>query len=343
MRELRRMLLVLSSVLLAFLTACSQPSGTPATGGGPAAGGSKKITVALLPKQKGLKYFTSCAEGAEEAAKELGNVELIYDGPTDGNPATAANMMDRWIQKKVDVIAVSPNNPDVLSTPMKKALEKGLKVITWDADAAPDTRTFFVNQATAQDIGNAMVDAMAKDIGNEGEVAILSATAAAANQNEWIKYMKARMAEKYPKMELIGIKYPGEDQNEGVKLAQGFISDRPNLKGIFGISSVSFPAAAKAIRDAGKSGKIMVTGLSTPNDMKEFVKDGTVKSVVLWNTKELGYLTVFVAEALANGKLKTGDKVFKAGKLGERKIEGDNILLGQILIFTKENIDQFDF
>jgi rhamnose transport system substrate-binding protein len=342
MRGWRQAFSILGAVVLAALTACSQPSGQPAKGGA-AAGGGKKVTIALLPKQKGLKYFTSCAQGAEEAAKELGNVELIYDGPTDGNPATAANMMDRWIQKKVDVIAVSPNNPDVLSSPMKAARAKGLQVITWDADAAPDTRSFFVNQATAQAIGNALVDAMAKDIGEEGEVAILSASAAAANQNEWIKFMKARLAEKYPKMTLIDTKYPGEDQNEGLKLAQGFISDRPNLKGLFGISSVSFPAAAKAVRDAGKSGKIMVTGLSTPNDMKDFVKDGTVKSVILWNTQELGYLTVCAAEALATGKLKPGDTTFKAGKLGERKIVGDNILLGQILVFTKDNIDQFDF
>jgi rhamnose ABC transporter rhamnose-binding protein len=307
-----------------------------------AASGGRKITVALLPKQKGLKYFTSCSQGAEEAAKELGNVEVIYDGPTDGNPATAADMVDRWVQKKVDAIAVSPNNPDVLASAMKKAREKGVHVLTWDADGAPETRELFVNQATAQAIGEALVDVMAKDIGEEGEVAILSASAAAANQNEWIKHMKARL-EKYPKIQLVGIKYPGEDQNEGVKLAQGLISDRPNLKGLFGISSVSFPAAAKAVRDAGKSGKIVVTGLSTPNDMKEFVKDGTVKSVVLWNTKDLGYLTIYAAKALVEGQLKPGAAGFRAGRLGERKIAGDNLLLGDILVFTKENIDQYDF
>jgi rhamnose ABC transporter rhamnose-binding protein len=331
------------SIAMVVLTAgCGQPSS--GTGqDGPKAAGDKKITIALLPKQKGLKYFTSCAEGAQEAAKELGDVELIYDGPTDGRAEKAANMIDRWIQKRIDVIAVSPNDPDVLSSPMERARKKGRHVITWDADAPASTRAFFVNQATAQEIGYALVDTMAKDIGGEGEVAILSATAAAANQNAWIKHMKARMAEKYPKMTLVGIKYPGEDQNEGLKLTQAFISDRPDLKGIFGISSVSFPAAAKAVRDAGKSGKIMVTGLSTPNDMKEFVKDGTVKSVILWNTRDLGYLTVYAAHALAQGKLKPGDTVFKAGRLGERKIEGDHILLGDILVFTKENIDQYDF
>ena len=330
---------------LAIVIGCGDGSPSGPAGSTKAAGvqAKKRIAVALLPKRKGVPYFTSCAEGAQEAAKELGDVELIYDGPTDGSATASADMIDRWVQKKVDVIAVSPNNPDVLTAAMKKARDKGLHVISWDADAKPESREFFVNQATAQNIGYALVDTMAKDIGGEGEVAILSATAAAANQNEWMKYMKERLAEKYPKMQLIDTKYPGEDQNEALKLAQGFISDRPNLKGIFGISSMAFPAAAKAVRDAGKSGKIMVTGLSTPNDMKEFVKDGTVKSVILWNTRDLGYLTVYAAHALAKGELKAGDKTLKAGRLGEKTIAGDNILLGDILVFTKENIDKYDF
>lgn len=340
MRMLRLSPAVLAVVLL-MLTACG--SGTPERPKGADSGASgKRLTVCLLPKQKGPPYFTSCAEGAQEAATELG-VDLIYDGPTDGNPSAAADMIDRWVQKKVDVIAVSPNNPDVLATAMKKARDKGIHVITWDAEARPESREMFVNQATAQKIGEALVDTMARDIGGEGEVAIISATAAAANQNEWIKHMKQRLEEKHAKLQLIDIKYPGEDQNEALKMAQGLIADRPNLKGIFGISSMAFPAAAKAVRDAGKSGKIMVTGLSTPNDMREFVKDGTVKSVVLWNTKDLGCLTIHVAAALAKGKVKPGDTVFEAGRLGKKQVVGDNVLLGDILIFTKENIDQYDF
>jgi rhamnose ABC transporter rhamnose-binding protein len=340
MRKLRRPPTVLSIALL-MLTSCG--SGTPdgAKRTGTAAAG-KRLIVCLLPKQKGPPYFTSCAEGAQDAAKELG-VDLIYDGPTDGNPSAAADMIDRWVQKKVDVIAVSPNNPDVLATAMKKARDKGIRVITWDAEAKPESREMFVNQATAQKIGETLVDTMARDMGGEGEVAIISATAAAANQNEWIKYMKKRLEEKHAQVQLLDIKYPGEDQNEALKMAQGLIADRPKLKGLFGISSMAFPAAAKAVRDAGKSGKIMVTGLSTPNDMREYVKDGTVKSVVLWNTKDLGYLTIHAAVALAQGRLKPGDTVFEAGRLGRKQVVGDNILLGDILIFTKENIDQYDF
>ncbi len=307
--------------------------------------GDKKIKICLLPKKKGVPYFTTCAKGAEEAAKELGNVELIYDGPTDGSPEKAASMIDRWALQGVDVIAVSPNDPEVLGQAMKKARAKGVKVITWDADAGTEAREFLVNQATAKDIGFALVDAMAKDIGGdepEGEVAIVTASLTAANQNEWIKYMKERLA-KYPKLTLVATNPSNEDQRLAFSVSQDLMKAHPNLKGIFGISSVAFPGAAEAVKQAGKTGKVLVTGLATPNDMKAYVKEGVVKSVVLWNTIDLGYLTVHAAEALASGKLKAGDKSIKAGRLGEKVIEGDQIMLGKILIFTKDNIDQFDF
>lgn len=306
---------------------------------------AKKLTICMLPKKKGLPYFTTCAKGATEAAKELGDIELIYDGPTDGSPEKAAAMVERWTLQKVDAIAVSPNDPQVLAPAMKKARDKGIKVITWDADAEPASREFLVNQATARDIGFALVDAMAKDLGGtdpEGEVAIITATLTAANQNEWIKFMKERLA-KYPKMSLVALKPSNEDQRLAFQVAQDLMKAHPNLKGIFGISSVAFPGAAEAVKQAGKSGHVLVTGLSTPNDMKPYVHDGTVKSVVLWNTVDLGYLTVHTAKALIEGKLKRGDSTLKAGRLGDKKIDGDQVLLGDILVFTKDNIDQFDF
>lgn len=327
---------VVGMAAMVGMGACESSNAAPA---------DKKIKICLLPKKKGVPYFTTCAKGAEEAAKELGNAELIYDGPTDGSPEKAASMIDRWALQGVDVIAVSPNDPEVLGQAMKKARAKGVKVITWDADAGTEAREFLVNQATAKDIGFALVDAMAKDIGGdepEGEVAIVTASLTAANQNEWIKYMKERLA-KYPKLTLVATNPSNEDQRLAFSVSQDLMKAHPNLKGIFGISSVAFPGAAEAVKQAGKTGKVLVTGLATPNDMKAYVKEGVVKSVVLWNTIDLGYLTVHAAEALANGKLKAGDKTIKAGRLGEKVIEGDQIMLGKILIFTKDNIDQFDF
>jgi len=309
----------------------------------------EKITICMLPKKKGLPYFTSCAKGAEEAAKELGNVELIYDGPSDGSPEKAASMVDRWVLKKVDVIAVSPNDPQVLGPAMKKARDKGVKVLTWDADAAADTREFLVNQATAKEIGYALVDTMAKDLGGsetaspEGEVAIITASLTAANQNEWITHMKERLSKAYPKLTLVATKPCNEDQRLAFQVAQDLMKAHPNLKGIFGISSVAFPGAAEAVKQAKKGGKVLVTGLAAPNDMRAYVKDGTVKSVILWNTVDLGYLTIRAAAAVAAGTLKAGDTTFEAGRLGTKKVEGDQVLLGKILVFTKENIDEFDF
>jgi ABC-type sugar transport system substrate-binding protein len=306
---------------------------------------SKVITIALLPKLKGISYFTSCAEGAQEAADELGNVELIYNGPTTASADKQAQMIDKWRLQGVDVIAVAPNDPAVVSESLQKAQQAGITVISWDADAQAADRSYFVNQATAAAIGGGMVDAMAKDLGGEnaaGEVAIVSATATAANQNEWMTHMQQRL-KSYPNLKLVATKYPGEDQNAAFQDSQDLIKKFPDLKGIFGISSVSFPGAAEAVKQSGRTGEILVTGLSTPNDMKPYVKEGQVKTVVLWNTRDLGYLTVYAAAALKSGELTGGATEFTAGRLGKKQISGDQILLGDILLFTPANIDQFDF
>ena len=234
-----------------------------------------QITVALLPKKKGIAYFTSCSLGAEAAARELGNVKLIYDGPTDGSPEKAAAMIEKWTLKGVDVIAVSPNDPSVLAPAMKAAMAKGIKVITWDADGAADTRAFFVNQATSQQIGQALVDAMAKDMAKEnatpeGKVAIVTATLTAANQNAWMEAMKARLVSTYPKIELVAIKPCNEDQKIAFQVAQDLMKAYPDLKGIFGISSVAFPGAAEAVKQAGKSGQVQVTGRTGATTVAKF-------------------------------------------------------------------------
>jgi len=332
-------LVTLGAIALAWtlgLTSCSSKSG---------GGGGKKLTICLLPKKKGVPYFTTCAQGAEEAAREFADVELVYDGPTDGSPEKAASMIERWTLKGADVICVSPNDPAVLAAPMKKARAAGVRVITWDADGDADTRELFVNQATAEGIGFALVDAMAKDLGGEGatgEVAIVTASLTAANQNEWMKHMKVRLG-KYPGLKLVATKPSNEDQRLAFQVTQDLMKTYPGIKGIFGISSVAFPGAAEAVRQAGRRGEVLVTGLSTPNNMRDYVKDGTVKSVVLWNTMDLGYLTVHTARALAKGELAPGAKSIMAGRLGEKEIAGDNVLLGDILVFTAANIDDFDF
>jgi rhamnose transport system substrate-binding protein len=332
---------------LAGLFGCGRsptPAAPTASASKTPANAPKDVTICLLPKKKGVPYFTSCAKGAEEAAKELG-VRVVYDGPTDGSPEAAASMIERWTLQGVDAIAVSPNDPQVLASAMKKARAKGIHVLTWDADGAADSREFMVNQATARDIGYALVDTMARDLGGDaaaGDVAIITATLTAANQNEWIEFMKERLG-KYPNLKLVDVKPSNEDQRLAFQATKDLLNAYPNLRGVWGISSVSFPAAAEAIKQSGKSGQVLVTGLSTPNDMKAYVHDGTVRSVILWNSVDLGYLTIHAANAAVKGELSAGATSLAAGRLGEKKIEGDKILLGDILVFTKDNIDQFDF
>ena len=304
----------------------------------------KKIRIALLPKIKGIPYFTSCADGAREAVNELGNIELIYDGPIDGDARKQAEMIEQWTVDGVDAICVSPNAPDVVVNAMKDAMAAGVKVLTWDADSNAESRSFFINQATPRSIAEGMVDALIKDLGGpdaEGDVVIISSDITSDNQNSWIDIMKPAIENS--KLKLQTIKYPGENSSKALADSKDVIKKYPNLRGVFGISSVSFPGAAEAVEQTGNSGKILVVGLSTPNVMKPFVERGTVKSVVLWNTKDLGYLTVYAANALVQGKLSKENKSFAAGRLGDLKIEGDNIILGDILVFTKDNIDQFNF
>ncbi len=319
----------------------NSPVGGNAGATTPASG--KAIKICLLPKIKGISYFSSCYRGAQEAAEELGDVELIYDGPTDGDPKKQAEMIEQWTVDRVDVICVSPNSPDVVANAMKAARAAGIQVLTWDADGTPESRAFFVNQASPAAIGEGMVKALVADLGADasGDVVIVSSDATAANQNSWIDAMKPALDK--TKLRLATIKYPGENAGNALADSKDVIQKYPNLKGIFGISSVSFPGAAEAVEQSSRIGEILVTGLSTPNDMKKFVRNGTVKSVVLWNTVELGYLTIHAGAALAKGQLKPGETSFQAGRLGAKQIVGDQILLGDIMVFTRENIEQYDF
>jgi len=301
------------------------------------------IVVASVPKLIGIDYFNATQKGMEEAAKELGNVEVKTDGPTEGKVDKQIEFIDTFITQKPDCLTYAANDPVAIAPVLKKALDQGIHVVGYDADAQKDAREWFVNQATFEGIGFALVDVMAKEAGEDAKVAIVTSSLTAPNQNEWIKFMKQRMAEKYPQMELLTIQPSEEDQNLAFKVTQDILKTYPDVKGIFGISSVAFPGAADAIKQAGKSGQVHVTGLSTPSSMKKFVEDGTVQTVVLWNAVDLGYATTYACRALVDGTLKPGATELDAGKLGKLQIKGSEILLGEPYQFNKDNINNFDF
>jgi rhamnose transport system permease protein len=302
---------------------------------------AERIQVAMMPKAKGDPYFISCRQGAEEAARELG-VDLLWDGPTDLDPAKQNEVVEAWITKGVDVIAVSVENQAGISTVLRKARDRGIKVITWDADAEENARDFLINQATPQGIGYTLTDEAARILNGKGEFAIITASLSAANQNEWIKNIKARLAEKYPDMKLVAIQPSEGDRDRAFAETQTLLKVYPGAKLIMAIAAPAVPGAAEAVKQSGRT-DVRVIGLSLPNMNKPYVKAGIVESVVLWNTVDLGYLTVYAADALTGGRLKRGDNELTAGRLGKVQINDDEVLLGAPFIFNKVNIDKFNF
>ena len=265
------------------------------------------------------------------------------------------------VAQKPDAIIIAPSNPEAMIPVARKAKASGIKVITYDADVAdPNARQWFVNQATFTQVGVALVDVVAEQAGASARFVVVSTAPEAISQNSWIAAMKAQMQAKYPKMQLVDIRYGRNKPAESFNVAQDLINKfRGQLDAIVVPSVVALPNVAEAVEQAELSGKIVVTGMSTPNDMKEFVKRGTVKTVVLWNLVDLGYLAVYAAEASLVGTLEDNatHANVPAGRLGTRDAVAsledmtakgsltlkNVILLGDSFRFTKENIDQFNF
>jgi len=302
---------------------------------------ARRITIAMMPKAKGDPYFVSCRAGAEEAARELG-VELIWDGPTGLDAAKQNEVVENWITRKVDVIAVSVENRAGISTVLRKAQQRGIRVITWDADAEPDARDFFVNQATPEGIGTTLTDEAARLLDGRGDFAIITGALSAANQNEWMVHIRKRLAEKYPDVKLVTVRPSDDDRDKAFAETQTVLRANPSVRLIMAISAPAVPGAAEAVRQAGRTG-VSVIGLSLPNMNRPYVHAGVVQTVVLWNTKDLGYLTVYAGWRVANGALASGARSFEAGRLGSLEIRGRDIILGAPLLITKANIDTFDF
>lgn len=320
------------------------PAGEEAATGGPAAAAGKTLTIGVMPKLKGIDYFNATQRGAEEAAKELG-VQLVYDGPVTNDTTAQSQMIDTWIARKFDVIAVAPNDPAAIAPVLAKARKRGIKTIAWDADADKAARDVFINQATVDGIAKTMIDLMAQEAGETAKYVIITGSLTAANQNDWMAAMEKYRQERYPNMVNLSPtpKASEEDAALATQVATDVIKTYPDLQGIFAITSVALPGAAEAVRRAGVADKVFLTGLSTPKRMREYVEDGTVRKFALWNAVDLGYLTVYVAEGLATGKIKPGDTTVKAGRLGEVQLTDDEVLLGPPLVFDKDNIAQFDF
>jgi len=306
----------------------------------------KGLKVFVIPKNLGNSYFTTAdsakSGGAIAALQALGETGTETSG-TAATPASELPAIQAAISKGANALIVSATDPTALCPTLNGAIKRGITVVTYDADA-PGCRSLFINQASTAGIGKSEVDAMAKLIHSSGQIAIVSAAASAPNQNAWIKYMKIEL-KKYPKMKLVSTVYGNDDPTTATQVTQGLLQHYPNLKGIISPTTVGILAAAQVVDAAGKKGKVVVTGLGTPLEMKKYILNGTSPSVILWNPANLGYLAGYAAVELASGAITNAQgQSFVAGKLGKYTVGADQtILLGPPTVFNKQNVNQFHF
>ena len=280
----------------------------------------------------------------KEAVKELGDVKWESTGPLEANAAKQAELIDGLIARHPDALIVSANDPDALVPVLKRAMDAGIVVITYDADVRPEGRDFFVNQASESGIGKALVDEVAKEAGKDAVYAIISTSATAPNQSAWIREMKKHQAKAYPKMKLLDIRYGEDDAAKTRAQAEDLMSAHPDLSAIVAPTAAGCPGAADAIEGMGKAGKVHLICLATPNTMRPFIKRGTVEAIYLWNTVDLGYLALYTAHAALTKELTKSQPTFKAGRLGTYTADKNGmILLGPPFRFDKTNIDKFHF
>jgi rhamnose transport system substrate-binding protein len=328
-------------------TQASAATSAPAASQAPSGGG---MTFVLVPKNLGNPYFDTANKGAQDAAKELG-VTVLYQGPSTADATQQIQLINSLIAQKVNGLAISADDSDALVPTGKDAMAAGIPVVSFDSAISKDGRVFHINQAVTQDIGAIEIKMALDETGPDGgQIAILSATSTAPNQNAWIEVMKSELQKpEYSKLQLVDTVYGDDDDTKSYNEALGLFTKYPDLKVIIAPTTVGIAAAARAVSDKNLIGKVFVTGLGTPNQMREYVKSGASPEFALWNPGDLGYLSIYALNALATGEIKgvAGD-TFKAGKLGSYTVQDDptlglNVLLGPPTVFNKDNIDNFNF
>jgi rhamnose transport system substrate-binding protein len=297
--------------------------------------------IALVVKALGIGFFDAANKGAQEAAKELGDVEIIYTGPTTTTAEGQIEVINSLIAQKVDAIAVSANDADALVPALKKAMDRGIKVISWDSGVAKDGRMLHLNPSSNPLIGNMIIKLAADNLPEGGDVAVLSATATSTNQNTWIAEMN-KVLPNYKGINVVATVYGDDLADKSYRETQGLIQKYPNLKAIIAPTSVGIVAAAQAVEDGGKVGQINVTGLGLPSEMAGHVKAGSSKSFAIWNPIDLGYSAAMLCYQLINGaEAKPGAEI-KMGRMGSLKLD-DNLegAMSDPFVYDAKNVEEF--
>ncbi|HEX4766435.1 MAG TPA: rhamnose ABC transporter substrate-binding protein [Lichenihabitans sp.] len=310
-------------------------------GGVVQAAGPKR--VGLVVKNLGNSYFDACRDGAMEAAKAIGNMEIIYTAPTKPTAEDQIAVLDSLLAQKVDGIIVSADDANALVPFGKKAAQRGIKVISFDSAIAPGGRIMHLAASSTDLIGAKQVQMMASALNSEGEVAILSASSTMTNQNSWIAAMKEEWKKPaYAKMPLVATVYGDDQDDKSYREMQALAKAHPNLKGVISPTTIGIRAGAKAIMDNGLIGKIYITGLGLPSEMKEAVEKGACKSFAIWNPVDYGYAaTQIMGDILAGASAAPGSSL-KMGRLGETKVGTDGeAVMGEPFVFDKSNVEKY--
>src|SRR3954464_9704543 len=289
-------LAAVSLVASLALTAC----GSDSDGGSDSAsdgGGGGSTSVTFLPKNLGNPYFDTSSKGGKKAVEEFGG-KFDEVGPDTASPDAQVQFINTAAQQGVKALVVSANDPEAICDALNEARDAGTKVVTFDSDTDPSCRDLYINQATAEGIAKVQVDLITKEIGDPGEVAILSAAANATNQNAWIDLMKKDLAENHPNVKLVDTVYGDDDDQKSFDQTAALLQKHPQLKGIISPTTVGIAAAARYLSTSSSKGKVALTGLGTPNQMRDYVKDGSVTSFALWNPEDRAYLTAYSVQTL---------------------------------------------
>jgi rhamnose transport system substrate-binding protein len=307
----------------------------------PARAQSKRI--AMIVKNLGNSYFDACANGANEAAKELGGIEIIYTASAKPTAEEQIAVIDAQIAQKVDGIIISANDADALVPVGKKAMERGIKVMSFDSAVAPEGRIVHLSASSTPLIGAKQVQMIAKTLGGKGEVAILSAASTMTNQNSWIEAMKEEWKKPdYKDMPLVATVYGDDQDDKSYREMQGLVKAYPNLKGVISPTTIGIRSGAKAIVDGGLIGKVFITGLGLPSEMKDYVMQGACDTFAIWNPVEYGYSSTHIMAAILGGAdTKEGAKL-PMGKKGETTVGANGeCVMGEPFEFNKTNVEEF--
>ncbi|MGP3968746.1 rhamnose ABC transporter substrate-binding protein [Streptomyces sp. 6N223] len=321
------------------------PAAEPTGEANPDAPIDEGLSVAFLPKQVNNPYFTVADAGGEDAVNEFDG-EYKEVGPTEASASSQVSYINTLTGQQTDVIVTSANDPNAVCGALNNARNAGVAVVTFDSDTDPGCRDLFINQATAQSIAENQIELISEQIGGEGKIAILSATPNATNQNAWIDLMREELEKpEYDGIELVDVVYGNDEDQKSFQETQGLLRSYPDLAGIVSPTTVGVAAAARYLSGSEYKGEVALTGLGTPNQMREFVHDGTVEAFALWDPAQLGYLAAYAGAAFASGQI-TGveGQTFTAGELGEYTIgAAGEIVLGPPTVFDAGNIDDYDF